>query len=56
MLAIAPPPAAATSAATAAPPANGARKKLSVKISPTPKITAAMSQISQASMSWIDAT
>src|SRR5215207_766121 len=43
-------PAALTTPATAAPPANGARKKPSVAISPTPKITAKMSHSSQSSM------
>ena len=48
-----PAPRPASSAATSAPPANGARKKPSVAISPTPKTTAAISQISQGSMSVI---
>ena len=43
-------PAALTTAATAAPPANGARKKPSVAISPTPKTTANISQSSQSSI------
>ena len=45
-----PAPAPATIAATSAPPANGARKKPSVAISPTPKSTATISQITQGSM------
>src|SRR4051794_742150 len=45
-----PAPAAETIAASAAPAANGARKKLSVAISPTANTTAATSQISQGSI------
>ena len=45
-----PPPAALRTAATSAPTANGARKKPSVAISPTPRITATISQITQSSI------
>src|SRR5215216_8038431 len=43
-------PAALTTAATAAPPANGAKKKPSVTISPTPNTTARISHRSQSSI------